>query len=149
MIKALRIFLMMIPLIFGSFIYIIFRSEKLLMFRWFQFLNLNDFIQSMRSLKASLVFPAWFLYNLPDGLWIFSYVLISIEIWNRKITFQNIFWISIIPLIAIISEILQFFNLLRGTFDVFDFLFYILGTIIPLLFYDNLTLIKIKNYEKS
>ncbi len=149
MTKVFRLFLMLIPLIFGSFVYVLFRSEKLLMFQWFQFLNINDFIQSIRISNMDSVFPDWFLYNLPDGLWILSYVLISIEVWNRKINAQSAFWILMIPFVAILSEMLQYFNMLVGTFDILDLTFYILGTLIPFILHKNLNLITIKNYEKK
>lgn len=134
--------LLLIPLIFGGLIYIIFRSEKLLMFRWFKFLNLNHLIQHIRIVNNQYRFPNWFVYNLPDGLWIMSYILISIEIWNRKITPQNIFWIFTLPLLAIISEIFQFLRIIRGTFDFSDLIFYILGIIIPCLLIKNLKITK-------
>lgn len=134
--KSFKVGLLFIPLIFGSFIYIIFRSERLLMFRWFEFLHINSIIQKTRTIGSEYIFPDWFIYNLPDGLWISSYVLISIEIWNREITRQNIFWISIIPVVAMASEILQYFGIFRGTFDALDILFYILGAFTPFIFHN-------------
>lgn len=135
--KVLRISLMFIPLLFGSVIYIIFRSQKLLMFRWFEFLNLNYLIQDIRDFATSYKFPNWFVYNFPDGLWIMSYILIVLEMWNRKITTQNIFWILIISFIAITSEVFQCIGVIRGTFDFLDLFFYFLGTFIPLFFTKN------------
>ena len=146
--KSLRIGLMFIPLFFGSIIYIIFRSERLLMFQWFEFLKLNYLIQQIRTYNASYKLPYWFVYSFPDGLWIMSYLLILIEIWNRKINNQNIFWILIIPFIAITSEAFQYVGILRGTFDILDLISYLLGTFIPFIIYKKLNLFIIKNHEK-
>jgi hypothetical protein len=40
-------------------------------------------------------------------------------------------------MVAILSEIGQFFEIVPGTFDIFDLLFYILGTILPVLIFTN------------
>lgn len=129
MIQGLRIMIYFLPLILGGFIYIIFRTETLIMFHWFKYLNFSDEINIIKNFKPVHYFPNWFIYNLPDGLWIFSYTAISLEIWKHSITRQNIFWIFSIPIIAVLSEFLQLFKIIPGTFDFLDVTFYILGTI--------------------
>lgn len=135
--KLLKISFLFLPLMIGGLIYIIFRSGNLLMFKWFKFLNIDHFISKTRLFNTSDSFPNWFQYSLPDGLWILSYVLIMTEIWNKKITIHNLFWIIIIPVIAILSEFFQYFGLIKGTFDFLDILFYIIGAALPLLFYNK------------
>ncbi len=148
--KFLKISFLFVPLMIGGLIYIIFRSENLLMFKWFQFLNIDHFISKIRHFNTSDSFPNWLRYSLPDGLWILSYVLIMNKIWNNKITIHNLFWTLIIPAIAILSEFFQYFGLIKGTFDFLDLLFYIIGATLPLLFYNKFsTSILIKNYEKN
>lgn len=129
MIQGLRIIIYFLPLILGGFIYIIFRTETLIMFHWFKYLNFSDEINIIKNIKSVHYFPNWFIYNLPDGLWIFSYTAISLEIWKHSITRQNIFWIFSIPIITVLSEFLQLFKMIPGTFDFLDVTFYILGTI--------------------
>jgi hypothetical protein len=129
MIQGLRIMVYFLPLILGGFIYIIFRTETLIMFHWFKYLNFSDEINIIKNIKPVQYFPNWFIYNLPDGLWIFSYTAISLEIWKHSITRQNIFWVFSIPIIAVLSEFLQLFKIIPGTFDFLDVTFYILGTI--------------------
>jgi len=63
--------------------------------------------------------------------------------------YESIFWIFIVPFIAILSEFLQLFNLISGTFDFIDLLFYILGTIIPIILYIRTNNLNIYNYEKK
>lgn len=129
--------LFLVPLIIGGFIYVIFRSEKLLMFDWFQTLHLQNQIRLLRDLNCDHSTPNWLKYNLPDGLWIFSYVLISFHIWKYKITLQNFFWVFIIPIIAIFSEFLQALEIIPGTFDFLDLLFYTIGIFLPFFFYQK------------
>lgn len=141
--------LIFIPLFFGGIIYILFRTESLLMFKWFRFLNLENHIFSTRKI-FKIELPDWFVYNLPDGLWIFSYSLLMLSIWNFKLNIHSVFWIFLMPFIAIISEILQFFKIIPGTYDIWDLNFYILGTLLPLILnrklIDNLNT---KNYEQK
>jgi hypothetical protein len=47
-----------------------------------------------------------------------------------------------VPAIAIVSEIGQWFGIVPGTFDVFDLLFYLAGTVLPILLFTNLKTIK-------
>ncbi|GAA5087087.1 hypothetical protein GCM10023210_09710 [Chryseobacterium ginsengisoli] len=47
----------------------------------------------------------------------------------------NLFWIGIIPLIAVCSELGQFAGFIQGTFDALDLVFYIIGSIMPLLLF--------------
>lgn len=147
MIRVLRIIIFFLPIISGGFIYIIFRTEKLIMFRWFEFLNLSDGIYFIKKLKNIYSFPSWFIYNLPDGLWIFSYTSISLEIWKHSITKQNIFWIFSIPFIAVLSEILQFFIIIPGTFDFIDILFYLSGIFFA-YFISTILIFNPKKHEK-
>jgi hypothetical protein len=131
-----KITLSLFPLLIGGFIYILFRSDVLLMFEWLEKLNIIDEIYSIRKntlpLKSKL--PNWFLFSLPDGLWIFSYVSLILLVWDNKLNNSSIFWILIIPGLAVLSEILQFFDICSGTFDVMDLIFYISGLLTPLLF---------------
>lgn len=147
--KLYKLILFLAPLTIGGFIYVIFRSEKLLMFEWFQTLHLQKPIQLLRNLFNSYNVPNWFKYNFPDGLWIFSYVLISLHIWKKTISKQTVFWIFSIPIVAILSEIFQFLKIIPGTFDKVDIWFYVLGTFLPIYLYRNLlTSNIIINYER-
>jgi hypothetical protein len=131
MIRVLTITILLFPVFLGGFIYIIFRTEKLIMFRWFEYLNLANEINTIKSFGNTFSFPDWFIYNLPDGLWVFSYTAISLEIWKNSITRYSIFWILIIPIAAILSELLQLLKIISGTFDFADIVSYLLGITLP------------------
>lgn len=130
----------------GTSIYIFFRSSSLKVFSWLDSIGINILESNIRksALAVSYNIPDWVLLSLPDGLWLFSYVCLMLYIWKNTITVQNLFWISIIPGIAIASEVAQCFGILQGTFDPMDLLLYILGFILPLLIFKNSINYKLK-----
>lgn len=146
-----------LTLILGGFIYISFRAESLTMFKWFATASLDAPIARLRAITLTLTpnLPNWFLYSLPDGIWVFSYISLMLLIWKNKINQENIVYIFSLPLIAILSEIGQLFKIVPGTFDTIDILFYILGTFSPFIFYTiNLPTLKTntkctKSYDTS
>ena len=135
-------------LTFGGLVYILFRQDTLKMFSWFDSIDLSVVLSKIRfiTLPISEHLPNWFLYSLPDGLWLFSYLTILLVIWGNIISKQNIYWLLTVPIIAICSEIGQFFKVISGTFDIFDLIFYIAGTVLPILIFANSKIIK---YEKN
>jgi hypothetical protein len=128
----------------GGLIYILFRPTNLIMFQWFDEINLTDFFKVLRfnfiPIKNSL--PEWFIYSLPDGLWLLSFNLIMVQIWRNESHFFIWFWTILLPIIAVTSEIGQLLNIVPGTFDPNDILFYSL--VIILIIINN----KWMNYEK-
>lgn len=129
----------LLTLILGGLIYISFRTDSLVMFKWFVALSLDTPIEYLRetTLTAKQHFPNWFLFSLPDGLWVFSYISLILLIWGNNINKRNLFWAFLIPFIAISSELGQLFNIVPGTFDAIDLTFYIMGTISPFIFFTN------------
>ena len=49
----------------GGMIYLMFRSESLVMFRWCETLHIREYVDSVR---ISCTLPNWIVYSLPDGL---------------------------------------------------------------------------------
>ncbi len=129
----------LLPLLIGGLIYILFRTESLVMFKWFTFINIDHPIELLRETTIPIMenFPSWFIYSFPDALWIFSYMSITLLIWRNEINKQNYFWIFIMPIISILSEVGQLLNIIPGTFDFIDLFFYVLGFISPLLIFTN------------
>ncbi|WP_244283448.1 hypothetical protein [Flavobacterium hercynium] len=107
------------------------------MFTWFNILHLDTFFQRIRNYTSVINgnLPDFILYSLPDGLWMFSYISLVLYLWKNEVRYENLFWIFIIPLIAIISELGQLFNIIPGTFDIIDLLLYILGMLLPFVIY--------------
>ncbi|WP_345200665.1 hypothetical protein [Chryseobacterium ginsengisoli] len=126
-----------LSLCLGTLIYILFRSSSLKVFSWSNFLGLNWVETDIRNftITISSKLPDWLLFSFPDSLWVFSYVCLMLGIWKGFISMTNLFWIGIIPLIAVCSELGQFAGFIQGTFDALDLVFYIIGSIMPLLLF--------------
>ena len=136
-VRKILIFISIITLSIGTLIYLLFRVSTLKVFSWLNFLGI-DFVNNdlrKKSINYMPKIPDWFIFSLPDGIWIFSYVLVMISIWNFTLNKKSIFWMTIIPLVAIFSEIFQIFDFIPGTFDFVDLSFYILGFILPFIIF--------------
>jgi hypothetical protein len=72
----------------------------------------------------------YIVFSLPDGLWLFAFTNLVFQIWERKINNKSFIWIFFIPVIAVLSEILQYTRQINGTFDLIDILTYILFTLL-------------------
>ena len=114
------------------------------MFSWFDSINLSTAISELRlfTIPLSDHLPNWFLYSLPDGLWLFSYLSVLLVVWDNAISKHNIYWLLLVPIVAIFSEIGQLVEIVPGTFDIFDLIFYLWGTVLPILIFTNSKTIK-------
>lgn len=128
-----------LTLLIGSLIYILFRKSTLKMFFWFETIGIMNLINQIR--KNTILYgnklPDILLYSLPDGFWIFSYISLILYLWKNELKTENLLWIFMIPLIAILSEIGQLMHIVPGTFDILDLLMYLLGTALPFIIYKN------------
>ena len=122
-----------LPLLIGGLIYILFRADSLLMFRWFDSIGLGQTIKSIRSSIGQPNLPSWTVFSLPDALWIFAFTNFMLIIWRDKFSGQSIPWIFIAPTIGLLSEIGQAFHLVRGTFDLTDLTLIVIASIIPFI----------------
>lgn len=124
----------LIPYLIGVFIYI--------MCRGFSLGGLQ--LKSIKSYSGCLCSNNFITYSLPDGLWLYSFATTIVIIWNGSINKKNIVWISFLAGIALIGELGQFVGIIKGTFDIYDLLAYLLA-IIMLLFLN----FKLKWYGKN
>lgn len=123
--RSIKVYIALIALAIGSLIYIIFRSKNLLMFQWFDTLNLTSIVNDLRNNYSQIPIYSWIKYSMPAGLWLFAYMYIIDAIWGKEyISFKRAF-LWTLPIIAILSEFLQLMKILPGTFDVLDILSYI------------------------
>jgi len=125
--RATRIILSLGFLSLGGLIYIIYRDKSLLMFDWFNSIGVSSGIDGLRSLFQGDGVYGWFKYSLPDGLWIFSYMFLIDAIWNGEKIITSKLFLWFLPIVAILSECLQYFGLLSGVFDWKDMASYTLA----------------------
>lgn len=123
-------------MVLGGSVYLWFRSSGLLMFG---LLGDKDVVLSNIpyrdvTISYSSALPDWFLYSLPDGLWLASYLCLVAFVWRGSIRTSNAFWYTIVPILAIASEFAQLAGYMSGTFDPLDVACYIISTLIPLAF---------------
>jgi len=128
-----------LTLTLGGLIYIAFRTDSLIMFKWFSNLSISQPIEVIREITLPFeeYLPNWFLFSLPDGLWVFSYVSLMLLIWNVELKRNNFLWIMFAPIIAVFSEIGQALKIVSGTFDILDLIFYCIGAVAPVLIFTN------------
>jgi len=127
----IKTLLIVTPLLLGGVIYILFRRDNIILFKWANVLGLSELINCMRNINSLNNVPNWIIYNLPDGLWLFSCVFCMSLLWRRKNKTAN-FWMLIMPLIICFHEVGQGLKLFEGTFDIMDLLFYLLSTILAI-----------------
>lgn len=124
------------PILLGGLIYILFRSTTLIMFKWLDSIDVLSIVLTIRGFTSNIKnsFPEWFYYSLPDGLWVYSFTS-ALFLFNEK--FQGIKVWLIIPLVlGPLFELLQFFKLFPGTFDITDLIFSSVAFILSILIFN-------------
>ena len=113
----------MFPLILGTTIYAVSRPDTSIL--------------SCVGCKRYVHLPVWITYNLPDALWLFSFLSCIQIIWSKN-SKEKLIWIFGIVAASIGTEILQRFHFIPGTFDAWDIFAYILATVSNILIFRTL-----------
>jgi hypothetical protein len=111
-----------VPLTIGGVLYIAYRPLDLKMFHWFRLIGIEKFILDLREIFSSYTPPDFFIYNLPYGLWSFSFSSLLILIWKFKLEKGLFLYLIISFSLVIVPELLQYFEKIPGTFDLIDVL---------------------------
>jgi len=123
--RTIKVTIGIVALSVGGIIYILYRTDSLLMFSWFQKLGMSEYICNFRADYGKNSVYGWVKYSMPAGLWLFSYLFIIDSVWgNYKKSVYKCF-LCTLPIMAITSELLQYFGILSGTFDFLDLMSYI------------------------
>jgi len=104
----------------GLAIYVFFRSLNIVLFQIFPkplFLNMLHF-----SVRTDPILMSLLVFNLPDGLWFLSGLLVIRAVWLTNPKWRAIYF-AIFAFIALSMEISQIFENVPGTFDPLDVLF--------------------------
>ena len=126
-----QIILGVLFLLGGISIYLLFRSETITLNQWFASLGMKETLGTLREGVSHWDVPSFVRFSLPDGLYCASYILLMDAVWKKNRRPLRLLAVSLIPLIAIIHELLQAAGMAKGTFDWGDLLCYS----IPLLLY--------------
>ena len=131
--KILWILLSLVCIATGGLIYLVFRTRTLVMFHFIP----NDLIMKVNHLYeyscANFQIPNFMIYNLPTALWTISYILLMRLIIENNVRLHRFLWIYSLPILLCLTEILQLFSFISGTFDILDICCYIVPMIISLL----------------
>jgi len=118
--KLAYCFASVLVFLFGMAIYIIFRNHDVLLF---QFFPKPLFLDTLRiSVRSDNIFMSMFLFNLLDGLWFLSGLLVIRAVWLTDVKWRAIYC-GIFTLLAFFMETAQIFDSIPGTFDILDLAF--------------------------
>lgn len=130
----------------GVFIYLCFRPNTVNVFYWINSAGLSRMVTFLKSnfLDCQNLLPKWIVNSLPDGLWAYSFIYTINLVWKEK---QGGYWLWILisSIIIYLSEVLQYYKVVHGTFDVHDLIFLSLGIALSTL----IILFKTKKYETT
>lgn len=113
----LNVFLhVILPILVGILIYILWRG-----------LNFIDPIQKNFPLIYTKDIPAWVIFNLPDGLWLYALLSTITIIWDYKQSLHHFMWIILAVCLSLFSEVLQAYHCILGTFDIKDIIAYLIA----------------------
>lgn len=120
------------PLFIGGSIYLLFRPDVLLMFRWVETLHFAGPIGALRENTISYVdqIPAWCLFSLPAACWTYSLMASFRLLWQDGPSPQRRYWLCVAVTFAISSEIGQLTGYIPGHFEALD----IASTIVAIVF---------------
>ena len=107
----------LLPTALGAGIYLGWRSNDLLVFRWIDAVGLSDWIYRPQGTLPEVV-----LYSLPDGCWVYATTSWMLIIWGRVVA-----WVYVGLILAVGAEVGQWAGFVPGTYDSLDMLFYIGG----------------------
>ena len=133
--NAKSIFLAISSLVAGSLIYLLFRQD-IIAFYW---IGKPQWLESFRITicnKGNNFLTYCLLYCVSDALWFFSLLILQFQFYDKNIIFCKILLYLTIAL-PFLLEILQYFKIIGGTFDILDILFYFIALLLVLIIKKN------------
>lgn len=118
-------------------IYLGWRDDSHPFFRQAVSMGLGNEVNHLRQMVGIIKMPDWFVYSLPDGLWMFAFVLFIMALWDFRLDGQGRYWTIASILSGLVLEISQFFKSAPGSFDWSDILWMLGGGLLPVLFFTN------------
>jgi hypothetical protein len=117
-----------LPILAGGLIYVCWRDPNLMMFRWFRALGWEPIVLQLRRATAAgmTTLPFWFVYSLPDGLWVYALTAFMGHVWSgSRARVVRIAFLGAGPVLGAGSELGQLARLVPGSFDWTDLVFYL------------------------
>lgn len=127
--------LALLTLLVAGSIYVLYRQSSLVMFGWFNAIGMTPTVEILRSQWGSNSPNGFWLYSFPDALWMISYLLIVNAVMKPQMGVRYLFFVSLLPVLAMAHEVMQGLGLMRGVFDPADFLCYLIPYLINIIYY--------------
>lgn len=125
--RVLNGILCSITLLTGCVVYIIFRPTTFVALIFDNILTVDIARDNLSFLSCDFI-----KYYIPDLLWSFSLGCGLIAILNPKI--KGVIYCCLVSLLyGCLWEILQYFQIVSGTFDIYDIVMYLLAAIIAVI----------------
>jgi hypothetical protein len=120
------------PILVGCLIYTLWRKPTLLVFYWYHCVGLDGVINAWRLAAEPIRswLPNWFLFSLPDGLWVYAITSFMAALWFNAPKQYVWFWTYIGAALAIGGEFGQSIGLVQGAYDTTDVIFYVAGLVL-------------------
>lgn len=130
-----KIIIAMMAMFVGGIIYILWRSNSLIMFTWFDALGVRSQVVMLREHAElySSIFPCWVFFSLPQALWFFSGMVAFNCVWGKYDVLSKWLWLIVFCSVAFGFEFGQYIGLVSGYFDIFDMALLILALFAALL----------------
>lgn len=125
--NAIVLFIAIALMVMATYVYVSSRSGDMLLYTWLGIDYDNAFFEKIRASSWSLA--PWVKYNLPDGLWLLSFLLFMEAIWMNDKRMKVMFCVPVVAF-AFIIESMQFFGIFPGTGDVIDLTFYFVAVLV-------------------
>ena len=124
----------------ACWLYIAFRSTDMILYNWLG-IDCNNHLFQLLRITDCLPAP-WLIYNLPDFLWMLSFLLLMESIWgNDKLKWM---FVCAMMIFTYVLEGLQCLHAFSGTGDIWDFVCYTIAILLYLsihklkfIFYEN------------
>lgn len=127
--------IILLSLVAGLFIYLVWRDISSPFYHWAANIGLASEVDFVRNHCSDIRMPSWFVYSLPDGLWMFSFVLTMMTVWGFDLNKNSIQWIGISIAIGFSIEVTQMYFSELGRFDWMDMFFISIGALLPIVFF--------------
>jgi hypothetical protein len=117
--KSIIAFQIIFPMITGCIIYALFRD-----------VNLIDPEKKFFPIIKSQYNNNIITNSLSDGLWLYSLNATFLVIWKNNSKEMLSKWILASLVLSVLLEYLQYYNIINGTFDVYDIYIYIASVLL-------------------
>lgn len=131
--QTILLSLSLVSLLLGCIIYLSFRTTDFLIYHWIGLKTDAGWIRSWQAAVSNYPTCDFIKFSLPDGLWLYSYLTLTELIWDKHNGTEKKIFLTSIPLLAIMTEMLQFLHIYPGTGDWMDVFAYILAILLCLL----------------